>query len=382
MPQAQRYVASAVLALKYFGLWYGAYPYPTLTVVDPAPGALGSGGMEYPTFITGGTSFLMQHWPFDKIRAPEGVTVHEFGHQFWYGLVGNNEFEEAWLDEGINSYYESRIMDEAYGKKHSMIDFDGLHAGDVDFARASYVGMTNPKIAPIATPAWKFKGGGYGSLTYQKTATVLTTLERLIGRTAMDSAMKTYFERWKFRHPSGRDFKAVFDEVVPHFHGDRFGSSLSWFFDQMIEGTDVCDYELTSIKTERVLAAAGVFEENGARITRSRASDDDSAAVYRSRVLVSRLGEVQIPLTVAVGFENGEEVVEAWDGRDRYKEFSYVRADKVVWAAVDPDQTLVVDINILNNSKTTRPETFPIRKHVIKMLFWLQNALQFAALGG
>ena len=194
--------------------------------------------------------------------------------------------------------------------------------------------------------------------------------------------MKTYFERWKFKHPSGRDFKAVFDEVVPHFHGDRFGSSLSWFFDQLIEGTDVCDYELTSIKTERLLATAGVFEESGAKVTRSRESDADSAVEYRSRVLVSRLGEVQLPLTVAIGFESGEKVVEAWDGRDRYKEFTYVRADKVTWAAVDPDQTLMVDINILNNSKTTKPETFPIRKHVIKMLFWLQNALQFAALGG
>jgi hypothetical protein len=90
MPQAQRHIDSAKAALKWFGLWYGRYPFKTLTVVDPAPGASGAAGMEYPTFITAGTSFIMNRWPFDKVRGLEMVTIHEFGHNFWYGLVGNN----------------------------------------------------------------------------------------------------------------------------------------------------------------------------------------------------------------------------------------------------------------------------------------------------
>ena len=67
--------------------------------------------MEYPMLITAGTTWWM---PFG-IRFPEAVTIHEFGHQYWYGMVANNEFEEAWLDEGLNSYVEGRILDEAYG---------------------------------------------------------------------------------------------------------------------------------------------------------------------------------------------------------------------------------------------------------------------------
>ena len=79
--QAQRHVDAAKAGLKWYGLWYGRYPYRTLTVVDPAPGAAGAGGMEYPTFITAGSAWLFNYWPFDRIRAVEEVTVHEFGHQ-------------------------------------------------------------------------------------------------------------------------------------------------------------------------------------------------------------------------------------------------------------------------------------------------------------
>ncbi|MGH2567795.1 MAG: M1 family metallopeptidase, partial [Bacteroidota bacterium] len=105
----ERYFDATFKALRYYGEWYGAYPYETVTVVDPANNSR-SGGMEYPTFFTGGgTMFAPKEQP-----TPESVTVHEFGHQFWYGLVGNNEFEEAWLDEGFNSYSQDRVLRHAY----------------------------------------------------------------------------------------------------------------------------------------------------------------------------------------------------------------------------------------------------------------------------
>src|SRR5262245_32707548 len=98
-----RYIRSTKEALSYYGLWFGAYPYETLTIVDPPDDGTGSEGMEYPTFVTGGLaqSFLMR-WPFSKVRGVEVVTIHEVGHQWWYGMSGSNEFEESWLDEGLN----------------------------------------------------------------------------------------------------------------------------------------------------------------------------------------------------------------------------------------------------------------------------------------
>jgi hypothetical protein len=376
--QAERYFQSAKAALEYFHNHVGLYPYPNLTIVDPAYGAMGAGGMEYPTLITAGS-----FWGIGtSLKFAELVTVHEFGHNYWYGLVGNNEFEEAWMDEGFNTYYETRIMDEVYGVKTSAIKLPGFQSGDLESSRSSYAGMINPKIAPVFTHAWEFKQGGYGTLTYQKTAVFLTTLERMIGRTVMDTLMKTYFNRWKFKHPCARDFLATVSEIVPKFHGNKFGRDLNWYFDQVLYGTDVCDYALRYIANSEVNPIQGVVEREGKKVTLEEKKDIETKKLYDSRAVAIRLGEIKLPTSVLVHFDNGQEVREQWDGQSRWVEFKYRRPEKIVWATVDPDTVLVIDINWMNNSKTTEPPTPPIWKYTLKFLFWLQNAFQLAAILG
>jgi hypothetical protein len=133
LAQRERHLRAAKAAIKWFGLWYGRYPYPTITIVDPAFGAGGSGGMEYPTFITAGTSVLLNRWPLDRVLAPEEVVVHEFGHQYWQSMVASNEFEESWLDEGFNSYSTGKVMDKVYGEW--MIEAFGLRLGGLELSR-------------------------------------------------------------------------------------------------------------------------------------------------------------------------------------------------------------------------------------------------------
>lgn len=373
---AQQYIQSVKAALQYFDGHVGKYPYPNITIVDPQWGGLGAGGMEYPTLITGDALWGLP----SSVRLVELVTIHEFGHQYFYGLVGSNEFEEAWLDEGINQYCETRIMDATYGAKTAAFDFMGFHAGDLEFTRSGYTGMRNPKIAPTFANAWDYKAGGYGNLTYNKTATFLTTLDRMIGRPVMDEAMKTYFERWKFKHPCSRDFIDVINEVVRKHHGEKFGKDLQWFFDQVLYGTDVCDYELTSVQVQMVFGGRGVVDSAGIKITPKQRYDAKKAPSYESRILVSRLGEVKMPLDVLVHFDNGKEVREHWDGQARWKEFTYNGPEKAVWAKVDPDDVLAIDINVINNSKTTEPISQPLWKYTAKFLFWIQNVLQYSAL--
>ena len=110
--QGERHFEATCAALFFYGLWFGEYPYEHITVVDPAWGARAAGGMEYPTLFTAGTRLFTRR----SMHSPEGVTVHECGHQFWYGLVGNNEFEAAWLDEGFNSYTDSEVLWRVYGR--------------------------------------------------------------------------------------------------------------------------------------------------------------------------------------------------------------------------------------------------------------------------
>lgn len=109
--QAERHAKATEAALFFYGLWFGEYPYEHITVIDPAWGARAAGGMEYPTLFTSGTSKFTR----ESMYRPESVTIHEAGHQFWYGLVGNNEFEAAWLDEGLNSYTDSEVLHRVYG---------------------------------------------------------------------------------------------------------------------------------------------------------------------------------------------------------------------------------------------------------------------------
>ena len=101
---------AAKKALSRYSQWYGTYPYSTLSIVVPPPGGNGAGGMEYPTLVTAwGASDKEPDLELER------VVVHEIGHQFFYGLVASNEFEEAWLDEGFTSYAEDKVMEAEYG---------------------------------------------------------------------------------------------------------------------------------------------------------------------------------------------------------------------------------------------------------------------------
>ena len=371
--QARRFLGSAREALGYLDAWVGPYPYADLTIVDPAWGAEEAAGMEYPQLFTVETFSLMPV----GIRFPELVTIHEFVHQYFQGMVATNEFEEAWMDEGFTQYYETRIMDSLYGAKTSLADFFGFHFGDRELTRIEYTGMNDPGIAPITTPGWKFPAGSYGPLTYGKTAMVLSTLEGLIGRAAMDTVMKTYFRLWKFRHPCGKDFVAVVNAVVPVICGNRFGPDMNWYFDQVLYGAGICDFEVTSIAVNRVTPAGGMLEADTAQSHAGEGKAGGSPEMFESVVTVGRRGDVRLPVVVAVMFDDGREVREEWDGRGRTAEFRY--GGKVVRAGVDPGRKIPLDVNMINNVRTVPPPVGPVWKYAVRVLFWIQNMFLFAA---
>ncbi|NIR53103.1 M1 family metallopeptidase, partial [candidate division KSB1 bacterium] len=184
--QSQRHLDAARVGVQHFQDWYGDYPFPNLTVVDPRRGAGGSGGMEYPTLITAGTRYGLPK----GLRAVEGVIVHEFGHNYWYHLLASNEFEEAWLDEGINSYTDTQIMNDAYGPKGDLIDFMGIKINELQVHRSGY--LSHSELDPIIKKAWEFySGNSYGISSYSKPAIVLNTLRNYLGTDLMRKVMRT-----------------------------------------------------------------------------------------------------------------------------------------------------------------------------------------------
>src|SRR5581483_7496816 len=184
--QAERHRKILKDSLTYFEKWYGPYPYKTITLVDPEHGSAAE-GMEYPTLITGGTTW----WMPKGLHEPELVVEHEFGHQYWYGMVATNEFEDAWMDEGINSYTELKIMDAIFSPNTSIINMGGITGGEPGLQRWQYLGVAD--LDPIARNGWQYATyNSYGGVTYGKTAVVLYTLESIIGEATMRHAMHTY----------------------------------------------------------------------------------------------------------------------------------------------------------------------------------------------
>jgi hypothetical protein len=397
--QAERHVRAAKAAIKWFGLWYGRYPYPTITVVDPAFGAGGSGGMEYPTFITAGTSILFNRWPLDRVLAPEAVVVHEFGHQYWQSMVASNEFEESWLDEGFNSYSTGEVMRRVYGPW--MVQALGLRLGELEAARAQ--NSVDRMFDRIRTPAWGFSPGNYGFNSYSRTQLTLLTFEALVGRETMARVMRTYHERWRFRHPSSDDFYDVVAEVA--------GEARRAFFERTVERPGILDDEVASVTSERVREPAGVFGEGDRRTTvttkearrREKGADGAVRRPWRTTVVVRRRGELALPTVLKLEYEGGKtqtialrerdrggleletaplvapaEAAEPWVGR--WKRLELTGDHGLVSATLDPADRLVLDVNRLNNSRRVEPDGRAAAHWGARWVFWLQQALALVGL--
>ena len=346
--QADRHFDATRAALKYYGEWYGAYPYGHITIVDPAYQSV-AGGMEYPTLFTAGTRWIEP----EHVGDPEDVAVHEAGHQFWYGIVGNNEFEDAWMDEGINTFSEARVMGmwnaPTYLELRYFSDFIPYVFKDVVMDREIYWNRytgyrRNPKLDPQSTTSYRYFPNIGRVTTYNKTALWLNTMERWLGWPTLQRIMSTHFERWKFKHPKPQDFFDIANEVA--------GRDLGWYFDQVYRSSNVFDYGIQELQST----------PEGGR--------------FRTDVVVRRYGEAIFPVDVLVTFDNGERVTEHWNGRDRWQLYVYDRAAKARSAEADPDHVLLLDVNETNNSRTLQPRgPAAATKWSLKWMVWLQDCL-------
>jgi hypothetical protein len=388
--QIERHFNALRAALKYYGLWYGPYPYETVTMVDP-PFRTGSGGMEYPTLFTAGTRVL----PSAAELNPEGVIVHEFGHGYWYGLAANNEFEAAWLDEGFNTYSTGRVLARAYGPGAMSVVINGWPLSSVlrvpktfDFELNRVAAINTVRYDPVTAWSWEFYNrGSYGANVYMRAATLLNTLEALLGEPAWSRIMRTYHMRYRFQHPDKADFVGVVNEIA--------GKDMTWFFDELLDETRAFDYGVAALTSVEVPARIrGVFDRNGAREewTEKKIEDLEAAeakapagagakTLYRTTVVLRRFGEARLGgdarVEVLIRFKDGTTETRTWDGRDRWARLEIVKPVEVESAQVDPRGIWLIDENLANNSRTTDGLRRNVVKLMTQLLFTIQNVLHF-----
>jgi aminopeptidase N len=299
------------------------------------------------------------------VRFPELVVEHEFGHQYWYGMVATNEFEDAWMDEGINSYTEVKVLDSMLGKNTSVLNIAGATTSERETQRLGYIGVAD--LDPMAKNAYDYyNSNSYGGVTYGKTASVLLTLESIIGEDTMQKAMHVYFMKYRFTHPTKEDFLKTIEEVS--------GRNLRWYFDQAVYGTPVMDYKVLRIDS----LPMNWYEEK-----KKGADKDDKNTVYRSYVWLQRKEDFVMPVEVEIKFDNGETIREHWDGVSRWTRVGpYEKKAKIASAEIDPDHKIHIDRNDFNNSYTAEANGKPARKVANYWLFmeqWLSQALAWWA---
>ena len=338
--QRDRFLDAAVAALENFGRWHGAYPYPRLTVVD-VPDQAGA-GMEYPTLVTVSAGDL----PLSNLRFLEEVTIHEIGHQWWYGVVASNEFEEAWLDEGFTTYATARLMERLYGERSSLGHVLGLRMSHVAANRGQYLSIA--RLDPVVQDSWKFYSfASYGGNVYAKAALILGTLERYLGSDLMERVMRTYFQRYAFRHPTTRDFIDTVREVS--------GRDFESFFRQTLFSSAVFDYGAEGIQV---------------------GGEGDA---FRSTVTVRRLGDGVVPVEVVTTFQDGQQERETWDGEARWRRYEYVGPSPAVAVEVDPERKLLLDTRWANNGHTSWFNAEPVFRRAADLLWLIQGWLALLA---
>jgi hypothetical protein len=221
-------------ALEFYSEKVGEYPYPQATAVQTTLGA--GGGMEYPMVTNiGGVG---------SAKSLDIVITHEVGHNWFYGILGSNERDHAWMDEGLNSYYEKRYTKAYYPKtEDSGVTGFLLRSTPMKEQEFAYLFQARRNLnQPSDTHSDAFKPINYLVGAYVLPPLALNLLEGYVGTEAMDSAMNTYYQKWQFRHPQPEDLRQSLETTLDQ--------DLDWLFDGLMESKGYIDYAITKVEAQ------------------------------------------------------------------------------------------------------------------------------------
>lgn len=312
---ATEYIARS---LEDFSKWIGKYPYRHCTAID---GTISAGaGMEYPNITIIGSAG-------DAVTL-ETVIAHEVAHNWFQGMIATNERIYPWIDEGFASYYETRYLQEKYGAKtqnhyHELVvngfmgkilKGDRLNEWQAAKTISQFPVMLN-RDQSLALPAENYNYLNYGFVIYKKSIAAIYYLENYLGRELFDHCIQTFFDEWKYKHPAPEDLQHSFEQSS--------GKDLSWFFKELISGTDKQDLRISGVKKR-----------------------DD-------RVTLNVHARHSVNYPVPVASMQGDSIEElkwvSFSGRDTTFTLSCKSCDRVV---IDPGD-VSLDVNTQNNTMRT-----------------------------
>lgn len=303
-------------AMLYMNETFGEYPYKKYSVIQG-----GDGGMEYPmaTLITGQRN----------LRSLVGVTVHELIHSWFQMVLGTNESLYPWMDEGFTSFASARAMKHLYDPNSDRNPHQGSYSSYFFIANSS-------KEEPMTTHSDHYnENRSYGIAAYSKGAVILNQLSYVMGNKNFFSAMKRYYNTWKFKHPNVTDFKRIMEK--------ESNLELDWYFEQFINTTNKIDYGIKTVlsKSNSTYITLEKVENMMMPIDMVVEYQDGSKELY------------YIPLRIMRGekpkesFDIERVVIDDWPWTHPTYKFTIPRSD-IKSIEIDPTQRMA-DINRSNN---------------------------------
>jgi aminopeptidase N len=232
--KAKKVLEFSTEAIRIFNKNYGKYPYSNCSVVQSDIG----GGMEYPNLVMiesneyGNVTFgnLFATYYFGKPKGSlEFVIVHELAHQWWYGMVGNDEYREAWIDEPLTQYATLEYYRQRYGQE----EFDQLYNRYIKAGVNMFLQSGAGEDKPLNRSLDQFTNDDYYVLIYNKGTMMYKDLNDQLGDEKFDKLLRTLFEKYKFKVISGENFIALVSEVA--------GKDMSEFFRKWLETNYIGD---------------------------------------------------------------------------------------------------------------------------------------------
>ena len=333
---AQPALNATLKAMRYANDTLGEYPFDTVTVIVPPMNAEAANGMEYPTLFTV-EGYRNVEAGSHAAAVLEFITIHEFTHNYFQGIVATNEFEEPMLDEGITQFWNDRLLRDAaitmpLPNIWRRLGF-AQNFGRFELARWA-AGLTDP-VDPLGQNSWARFSQDSFSTVYFRTAIMLRDLEARWGSALMTQAMRTYYQRWKFRHPSTADFQAVLSEV------SNDAEHVARVFAQNV-------YAPAEVN-------ARVMDD---RVTAMTSVQQRAPAGFETVVTVRHLG-VSLPQTLQIRFQDGSSQSQSWQAVDgaSWRRLQFFSSSQAVSAELDPAQLYFLDQSLIDNTRTLKPST-------------------------
>jgi hypothetical protein len=319
--------------IEYYSKIIGPYAWPKILVCDAKD------GMEYPMLS------------MDGGRDPgyRDVFSHEIAHQWFYGMVGNNETYRAFMDEGFSQFIQTECLVDLEGYWGLNTKSDNRYVRKFSDSisvpyRLIYYSYLNDAIRGrdgfINTHSDNFNsalghGGGY-SQVYRKAGAMLYALQYVLGDSLFEKAMQNYFSQWKFCHPYPEDFR---NSIIHSTHVD-----LNWFFDQWIETDKRVDYAVRRIHKLK--------EDNKYEVTFKRKERMQMPVDFSVRATDGKIYNYHIPNRNFIK-QTDATVLPKWYGWDKLNP-KYTATINIPSGidtiSIDPTLRLS-DINMLNNSR-------------------------------